>query len=108
MFTRRLRSRLNIVPVPIAWSYLSWAFGVAEKDKRSWGKNFLEDGELWEVSLELLNKESIGSSEEWVSREMMFEEFEDVVSDGVDIEPTPQPSRKRECSCGQLNFSRRF
>ena len=36
--------------------------------------------------MEFLNEESVGGSEEWISRQMMFEVFEDVLSGLVDVD----------------------
>ncbi len=48
--------------------------------------DFLEDVEVWKISLEFLNEEGVGSCEERISREVMFKVVEDSLNVGVEAD----------------------
>jgi hypothetical protein len=48
--------------------------------------DFLEDVEVWKVSLEFLNEESVGSCEEMISRNVMLKVVEDSLNVGVEAD----------------------
>ena len=48
--------------------------------------DFLEDVEVWKISLEFLNEESVGICEERISREVIFKVVEDFLNGVVEAD----------------------
>jgi len=73
-------------PTPEGSAVCSFFRGEVVVEVPAEGFDFLEEVEVWKISLEFLNEESVGSCEERITREVMFKVVEDSLNGGVEAD----------------------